>query len=100
MSAPFTVCVCTRCGHAVHPPRILCPVCANGTWRAEPAPEGIAEEVTERAGAEPVRLAAVRTDRGPRAIARIAQGEDVQAGERVALTVEDGGALTARSGAA
>ena len=100
MSAPFTVCVCTRCGHAVHPPRIVCPVCANDGWREERAPEGVAEEVTERTGDDPVRLAAVRTDRGPRALALVAPGDDVRPGERVVLTVEDGGALTARAGAA
>lgn len=100
MSAPFTVCVCTRCGHAVHPPRILCPACANDGWREEQAAQGVAEEITERAGDDGVRLVAVRTDRGPRAIARIAQGHDVRPGQRVVLTVEDGGALTARGAAA
>jgi len=75
-------------------------VCANDGWREQQAPDGVAEELTERAGEGGVRLAAVRTDRGPRVIARIAPGDDVRVGERVVLTVDDGGAVTARGRAA
>ena len=98
MSAPFSVRVCTRCGHAVHPPRLLCPVCANDGWRDEQAPDGVAEELTTRGGDGGVQLASVRTDRGPRVIARVAPGDVVRAGERVVLAVGEGGAVTARRG--
>jgi uncharacterized OB-fold protein len=84
MSA-FTIHECACCGHAAHPPRILCPRCGCQEWRAVAAATGTAEEVTETAG---VRLAAVRTDRGPRVIARAAQG--LRPGDRVALTAPGG----------
>jgi uncharacterized OB-fold protein len=80
----FAVRVCAN-GHAVWPPRVLCPVCASGEWSSEPAEAGVVEEVTEVAG---TRIASVRTDAGPRVVARL-EGE-LGPGDRVALRVEGG----------
>jgi uncharacterized OB-fold protein len=87
VTEPLVVAACADCGHAVHPPRILCPACGGARWRPVAAAEGWAEEVT-RHEASGVRLASVRTDRGPRVIARAA--DEVVPGARVALVTEDG----------
>jgi SAM-dependent methyltransferase len=89
----FNVNVCARCGCAVHPPLLLCPRCASPDWRAETAAAGTVEELTEADG---TRLASVRTDLGPRVIARAAP--DLQPGDRVALS-RAGGVAVARRGA-
>jgi uncharacterized OB-fold protein len=84
----FAVLVCAN-GHAVYPPRLLCPVCASDDWHAVAAPAGTVEEVTEVAG---TRIASVRSEAGPRVVAR-AEGE-LAPGDAVALRVE-GGAVVA-----
>jgi uncharacterized protein len=92
VTEPFVVTACADCGHAVHPPRILCPACGGARWRPVAVAEGCAEEVT-RDEASGVRLASVRTDRGPRVIARAA--DDVVRGARVTLATEDGSVVAA-----
>ena len=87
MTEPLVVAACADCGHAVHPPRILCPVCGAARWRPVVAAAGCAEEVT-RDEASGVRLASVRTDAGPRVVARAS--EEVVPGTRVTLVIEDG----------
>jgi uncharacterized OB-fold protein len=94
MSTPLMIAICERCGHAAHPPRVLCPVCAGSGWRRERGGGGVVEEVTwldgagESSGAHARRLAAVRLERGPRVIARLATG--VEAGDRVSLEMREG----------
>ncbi|MHB8470051.1 MAG: zinc ribbon domain-containing protein [Gaiellaceae bacterium] len=78
MSFPLAICI--PCGRAVFPPRALCPACGASSWVGGAASEGVAEQVTERAG---VRIASVRTDLGPVLIARVAG--DVVPGETIAL---------------
>jgi uncharacterized OB-fold protein len=92
------ICVCSACGHAVFPPRLLCPKCAGSQWREEAVDRGVVEEATEalfRAGSEPVtrRLASVRTDAGPIVIARLL--DDARPGAAVSLALSDG-AVSAR----
>lgn len=102
MSAPLMVEVCGQCGHAAHPPRLLCAVCAACDWRPERAGEGLVEEVTLLGSAtEPNaghgrRLAAVRLELGPRVVARVAAG--VEAGDRVALETSDGETVAVETG--
>jgi uncharacterized protein len=91
MTEGLTIDVCGRCGHAVHPPRLLCPVCGAREWRAQRAGGGTVEELTEVA-ATGARLAVVVTDLGPRVIARAAHG--VRPGCRVVLSAP-GGAVSA-----
>ena len=47
MSAAFTVEVCSRCGYAAYPPRILCPECSGAEWRRGLADSGVVEEITD-----------------------------------------------------
>jgi uncharacterized OB-fold protein len=76
--------VCAN-GHAVFPPRALCPRCGSGAWHAEPAGPGIAKQVTtHRAGG---RIASVALDRGPIVVAR---ADDVAPGARVRLEDDQG----------
>jgi uncharacterized OB-fold protein len=102
MSAPLMVEVCRQCGHAAHPPRLLCPVCAARDWRPERAGAGLVEEVTLLVGAgEPEwrderRVASVRLDRGPRVIARLTAG--VGAGDRVLLETSEGETIAIGTG--
>jgi uncharacterized protein len=100
MSAPFTIAICTSCGYAAYPPRILCPDCGGTEWRRRLADSGVVEEITVR---RPVfkrrqlpygnwldqsetRLGAVRTDLGPVVVARIP--EDAKPGDRVRLLAQ------------
>jgi uncharacterized OB-fold protein len=87
----FAAHLCARCGYAAHPPRLLCPRCAAAQWRVADAAGGTVEEVTAVDGTP---LAAVRTDLGPRVIARAAPG--LRPGDRVKLSVDDDAATTAR----
>jgi len=97
MSAAFTVEVCSRCGYAAYPPRILCPECSGAEWRRGLADSGVVEEITVR---RPVskhrqlpwgnwldqsetRLGSVRTDLGPVVVARVPEG--AKPGDRVRL---------------
>jgi len=63
------VTVCT-CGHAVFPPRVLCPRCGSRDWHDEPAGPGTAEQLT------------THRDRGPVVVAR---ADGIAAGARVTL---------------
>jgi len=59
--------VCTACGHAVFPPRVLCPHCSGREWEARET-DGVVEQLTER---DRTRIASVRTQLGPVVIARV-----------------------------
>jgi len=83
--------ICTGCGRAVFPPRLLCPHCGAAEWRDELVDVGVLEAVTERGD---VRVGAVRTPLGPLLIARV-EGEH-HPGDDVALD-EDGDVPVARS---
>lgn len=76
--------VCAN-GHAVFPPRALCPRCGSRDWHEAPAGPGTAEQVTtHRAGG---RLASVALDAGPVVVAR---ADGIAPGSRVALEVDQG----------
>jgi uncharacterized protein len=97
-AAGVPIWVCSACGHAVFPSRLLCSRCSGADWREETVEHGVVEQATEasfRTGAELVtrRLASVRTDAGPIVIARLL--DDAEPGAAVALTLSDG-AVTAR----
>jgi uncharacterized OB-fold protein len=97
-AAGIPIWICSACGHAVFPPRLLCPRCGASEWREQTAERGTVEETTEavfrtHAELEAHRLASVHTDAGPVVIARLL-GE-VQAGAAVSLALRDG-AVTAR----
>jgi uncharacterized OB-fold protein len=96
VSAPLEVPVCPS-GHAVFPPRLLCPLCGRPEWESRPARAGTVEETT-RLAPSGVRLAAVRTDLGPRVIVRLA--DHAAAGDAVVLCVEDGAPVARRAGTA
>jgi uncharacterized OB-fold protein len=59
--------VCEACGHAVFPPRALCPRCDSSSWETVHVDDGVVEELTERDG---VTIASVRLDAGPVIVAR------------------------------
>jgi uncharacterized protein len=95
------ICICGACGHAVFPPRLLCPGCGASEWREEVAERGVVEEVTEalfRVRSEPVtrRLASVRTEVGPVVIARLL--DDAEPGAAVSLALSDGAVTAHRRG--
>jgi uncharacterized OB-fold protein len=92
--------VCTVCGQAVFPPRLACPRCHGVAWRTDHADAGTIEHVTAvrrspvvPEGGAPIRLALVKTDLGPRVIARL--DVDAAPGTRVELASHDG-AVSAR----
>lgn len=100
MVVPFTVDVCTRCGYAAHPPRIVCPRCGADDWRRQLA-DGVVGETTARPvtrcrrltsgeglGDGETHLASIRTDLGAVVIARVPEG--VRRGDRVRLQTEAG----------
>lgn len=82
---PFTVSVCRDGGHALHPPRPICPTCGTPGFETAIAATGVLQEVTvRRAIAQPRRLPAgdpidqreallgrVRVDLGPVVICRV-----------------------------
>ena len=84
----FAVPACAKCGHAVWPPRLACPVCGAAEWTEVDASIGTVLEVTETPGAsgETVRLGTVGLDVGPPVIAVI---EEAVAGEKVELELRD-----------
>jgi uncharacterized OB-fold protein len=72
----LTVARCAPSGHAVYPPRALCPRCHSARWTFEDAGPGTVEEtvVVEHVvgGAESgTTLASVRLDLGPVVIAAL-----------------------------
>lgn len=81
----FPLPVCTSCGHAVFPPRVMCPSCGGRRWRTEHVDHGVLEEVTER---DSVRIGSVRTDLGPVVVARL--GEHANPGDRIRLDADGG----------
>ena len=84
----FAVPACAKCGHAVWPPRLACPVCGAAEWTEVDASIGTVLEVTETPGAsgEKVRLGTVGLDVGPPVIAVI---DEAVAGEKVELELRD-----------
>lgn len=91
MSTPLRIPVCDRCALAIWPPRSRCPRCGGGAWGDGDGSGGRAEQTTDLAGADGVRLATVRLDAGPVVIAR---APGVDPGDRVTLSL-DAGALQA-----
>jgi len=85
MSEPFAVPVCVVCGHALWPPRPVCPRCGATEFEQRDASEGILEQATRHDG---VALASVRCSAGPVVIARLA-GEHSRAGAAVELRLQD-----------
>jgi len=77
--------VCVACGHAVFPPRALCPRCGGADWRSTAAGRAIVENTTERDG---VRIGVVLSERGPRVVARLDGA--VEPGDVVLLDGRDG----------
>jgi uncharacterized OB-fold protein len=78
MTAAPNVAVCTSCATPHFPPRLVCRHCRASSWRSEPAPTAVVEEITVlryRIGAigspPPVTIATVRTDAGPRMLVRL-----------------------------
>jgi len=83
--------ICDSCATPHFPPRLLCRRCRSSSWRSEPAPSGLLEEVTVlryRIGAvdaeAPVTIATVVTDAGPRMLVRLTG--PAEPGDVVALT--------------
>jgi hypothetical protein len=76
--------VCAN-GHAVFPPRVLCPQCGSRDWHEAQAGPGTAEQVTtHRDGGE---IASVALDAGPVVVAR---ADGITPGSRVALEDDQG----------
>jgi uncharacterized OB-fold protein len=75
--------VCTACGRAMFPRRLLCPECGGSEFREEPVDTGVLEAASEREA----RVGTVRTALGPLVIARLEGG--AQLGDEVPLD-EDG----------
>jgi uncharacterized OB-fold protein len=72
---------CRRCGHAVFPPRPLCPSCGAWDWKERLVERGVVEAVTAR---ESGQLASVRTEAGP-VVTAVAAGGALAVGMEVAL---------------
>ena len=77
--------VCSSCGRAVFPRRLLCPDCGESEWRRVPVETGVLEAATKRDG---VGVGAVRTPLGPLVVARLEGGS--RPGDTVSFD-EDGG---------
>lgn len=92
MSEDLQVPACVSCGHAVWPPRLLCPRCHGDRFELQDGSAGTLEDITELDGQERVQLGTVRLAAGPVVVARC---EGAARGERVRLRLENG-ALTAR----
>jgi uncharacterized OB-fold protein len=84
--------VCGACGHAVFPPRALCPLCAAAEWNIELAETGTIEELTER---DALVIAAVRLALGPVMIARADPG--MQPGDAGVVRLEAGAVIVSPS---
>jgi uncharacterized OB-fold protein len=95
---PMLVGRCVVCGWHGFPLRIWCARCGHFELVDTPAEQGVVEEITTvrhapgRLDGEPVPLATVRLDEGPRVVSRLHSGG---VGSRVWLAVEDG-AVVAR----
>lgn len=103
MSRPFEVQDCASCGHAVFPPRNVCPRCAARDWKSRAARHGVVEErtyrfhrtrearrklVVEWLDLHRVPIAFVRTDAGPVVVAW--SPDDAALGDPVLLEVASG----------
>jgi uncharacterized OB-fold protein len=84
VSNSFSVPACDACGHAIWPPRPVCPCCAGTTFSERDASRGIVEEATCNGEA---LLASVRSGAGPVVIARLER--HAPAGAYVELTRND-----------
>jgi uncharacterized OB-fold protein len=88
--------VCSRCGHAVFPPRVACSRCGSTDWGASTVEGGRVDLATvvrrspalAASGGEPIHLALVRTDLGPAVIARLRA--PAEPGAAVTLSTQDG----------
>jgi uncharacterized OB-fold protein len=100
VSEPFVVAVCSRCGYAAFPERLLCPRCGGERWKRRQAAEGVVDSRTRihraprRDFNPPVVLALVRVPGGPLVVARLE--DEVAIRGAVALALE-AGAPVARS---
>jgi uncharacterized OB-fold protein len=81
VSRSFSVPKCSACGHAIWPPRPVCPCCSGTTFSDRDASRGVIEETTSSEGR---LLASIRTHAGPVVIARLVR--DAPAGADVDLT--------------
>jgi uncharacterized OB-fold protein len=94
VSGGLPVSVCSACGHAVFPARLLCPRCSAGEWRSEDVDAGVVEEATrvERAPggplAAPVALGSIRLEGGLVVVARLESA--LGPGDSVRLEYRDG----------
>lgn len=94
MSDGLRISVCSACGHAVFPARLLCPRCGASEWRSEDVGAGVVEEATlvERAPggplATPVALGSIRLEGGVVVVARLEPA--LQRGDSVRLEYRDG----------
>lgn len=94
MSGGLPISVCSTCGHAVFPRRLLCPRCGGAEWRNEEVSSAVVEEVTtlRRAPggpiAVPVPVGAVRLEGGVVVVARLEGG--LEPGDPVRLEYRDG----------
>jgi uncharacterized OB-fold protein len=77
--------VCTACGTAVFPPRVLCRRCGGRERREAAVERGVLEAVTERDG---TRIGEVRIPLGPAVVARVVS--DARCGDEVELEMIDG----------
>jgi uncharacterized protein len=88
------VAVCSACGQAVFPARLLCPRCGAGDWRSEDVGLGVVEETTllRRAPGgplpEPVPLGTVRLQGDVLVVARLQP--TMRQGDSVRLEYRDG----------
>jgi uncharacterized OB-fold protein len=94
VSGGLPISVCSACGHAVFPARLLCPRCGADEWRSKDVGAGVVEEATlvERAAggplAAPVALGSIRLESGVVVVARLESA--LRPGDSVRLEYRDG----------
>jgi uncharacterized OB-fold protein len=94
VSGGLSISVCSACGHAVFPARLLCPQCGSDEWRSEDVGAGVVEEATlvERAPGgplvTPVALGSIQLERGLVVVARLEAR--LERGDSVRLEYRDG----------
>jgi uncharacterized protein len=94
VSGGLPISVCSNCGHAVFPHRLLCPRCGGAEWRNEEVGSGDVEEVTILRRAPggpitvPVPLGTVRLESGVVVVARL-EGA-LEPGDPARLEYRDG----------
>jgi uncharacterized protein len=88
------VSICSACGHAVFPARLLCPRCGGSDLKIREVDAGVVEEATVVRRAPggplpaPVQVGAVRVADGPLVLARLEPS--VTSGDSVRLEYRDG----------